>query len=45
MREMLAGQNELRDVQRAALPEIEKSLLLDNANAVPPTGAACRAAS
>lgn len=36
MREMLAGQNELRDVQRAALPEIEKSMLLDNANAVVP---------
>jgi coproporphyrinogen III oxidase-like Fe-S oxidoreductase len=36
MRVMLAGQNELRDVQRAALPEQEKSLLLDNANAVVP---------
>jgi menaquinone C8-methyltransferase len=36
MREMLAGQNELRDVQRAALPECEKSMLLDNANAVVP---------
>ncbi len=36
MRVMLAGQNELRDVQRAALPELEKSLLLDNANAVVP---------
>jgi coproporphyrinogen III oxidase-like Fe-S oxidoreductase len=36
MREMLAGQNELRDVQRAALPEEERSMLLDNANAVVP---------
>jgi menaquinone C8-methyltransferase len=36
MREMLAGQNELRDVQRAALPDAERELLLDNANAVVP---------
>ncbi len=36
MREMLGGQNELRDVQRAALPEEERQMLLDNANAVVP---------
>ncbi len=33
MREMLAGQNELRDVMRAALPAEEREMLLDNANA------------
>jgi coproporphyrinogen III oxidase-like Fe-S oxidoreductase len=36
MREMLAGQNELRDVQRAALPDAEREMLLDNANAAVP---------
>jgi menaquinone C8-methyltransferase len=36
MREMLGGQNELRDVQRAQLPEAEREMLLDNANAVVP---------
>jgi hypothetical protein len=41
MREMLGGQNELRDVQRAALPEVERKLLLDNENAVVPAHPLC----
>lgn len=36
MREMLAGQNELRDVQRSRLPQAEREMLLDNANAAVP---------